>query len=78
MLAVHLCSVHNCADDGAVCTLEVVPEEEAWHYIQLSTHQAAVQLSMAVKFYSKFFSLLESDFIKVFDTQNFVFRYQFA
>ncbi|XP_063607987.1 post-GPI attachment to proteins factor 6-like isoform X1 [Penaeus indicus] len=43
--------VHNCADDGEVCTVEVVPEEEAWHYIQLSTHQAAVQLSMAVKFY---------------------------
>lgn len=53
MLALLLSRVHNCADDGEVCTLEVVPEEEAWHYIQLSTHQAAVQLSMAVKFYSK-------------------------
>ncbi|MPC32788.1 Transmembrane protein 8A [Portunus trituberculatus] len=29
---------HNCSDEvGNLCTVEFIPEEEAWHYLQLST-----------------------------------------
>ncbi|KAK8398671.1 hypothetical protein O3P69_004058 [Scylla paramamosain] len=45
---------HNCSDEevGNLCTVEFIPEEEAWHYLQLSTPpDTPVQLSMAVKLY---------------------------
>ena len=43
---------HSCNDenDGNPCVVEFIPEEEAWHYLQLSTPPGTpVQLSMAVK-----------------------------
>ncbi|XP_071532485.1 post-GPI attachment to proteins factor 6-like isoform X2 [Panulirus ornatus] len=46
--------IHRCEEEegiGDTCTMKVVPEEEAWHYLQLITHDTSVQLSMAVKLY---------------------------
>ncbi|XP_042217119.1 post-GPI attachment to proteins factor 6-like isoform X2 [Homarus americanus] len=46
--------IHKCDEEGVgdVCTMQVVPEEETWHYVRLTTPPGtSVQLSMAVKFY---------------------------
>ncbi|XP_045606812.2 post-GPI attachment to proteins factor 6 isoform X1 [Procambarus clarkii] len=46
-------ATHRCDEvEGNTCTMEVVPEEEAWHYLMLITPVGtSVQLSLAVKLY---------------------------
>ncbi|XP_069936970.1 transmembrane protein 8B isoform X4 [Cherax quadricarinatus] len=45
--------IHKCEDViGDTCTIEVDPEEDAWHYLKLTTPTGmSVQLSMAVKLF---------------------------
>ncbi|XP_064087571.1 post-GPI attachment to proteins factor 6-like isoform X2 [Macrobrachium nipponense] len=43
--------IHKCEGDRNTCTLEVIPEEENWHYLQLETRGRLVQLSLAVKLF---------------------------
>ncbi|KAK4311369.1 hypothetical protein Pmani_017128 [Petrolisthes manimaculis] len=45
--------IYNCGEiDGPDCVVDLVPEEEAWHYLQISPTGSPVQLSLAVKLYS--------------------------
>lgn len=47
-----VCRIYNCVEiDGPDCVVDLVPEEEAWHYLQISPTGSPVQLSVAVKLY---------------------------
>ncbi|XP_068218327.1 post-GPI attachment to proteins factor 6-like [Palaemon carinicauda] len=43
--------IHKCEGPGNTCTLEVIPEEENWHYLQLETHHHLVELNLAVQLF---------------------------